>query len=203
MNTMSFQVIDGGRVAGAIRKSVHSQLFDLGHGVREVARRNGMRDNQVVQLAIEEERRISDQRADLGGFAAANDLVGMAERFGPRIHFAHLRTTRREADGLSFFEADHLDGDVDMVGVVGKLLKANGGTDAKDASKSDTAEAFLQRQSAGSGPYTLTLGITGANTFLAAANTTTAASGADADERPQNPRYRKHPRRGARRNRRP
>lgn len=59
------------------------------------------------------------------GVSASNDLVGMAERFGPRIHFAHLRTTKREADGLSFFEADHLDGDVDMVGVLGKLLKEN------------------------------------------------------------------------------
>lgn len=59
------------------------------------------------------------------GVSANNDLVGMAERFGPRIHFAHLRTTKREADGLSFFEADHLDGDVDMVGVLGKLLKEN------------------------------------------------------------------------------
>jgi peptide/nickel transport system substrate-binding protein len=39
-----------------------------------------------------------------------------------------------------------------------KLLKANGGTDAKDANKSDTAEAFLQRESAGSGPYTLEQG---------------------------------------------
>ena len=59
------------------------------------------------------------------GVSASNDLVGMAERFGPRIHFAHLRTTKRETDGLSFFEADHLDGDVDMVGVLGKLLKEN------------------------------------------------------------------------------
>lgn len=59
------------------------------------------------------------------GVSAANDLVGMAERFGPRIGFAHLRATKREGDGLSFFEADHLDGDVDMVGVVGKLLAEN------------------------------------------------------------------------------
>ena len=59
------------------------------------------------------------------GVSAGNDLVGMAERFGPRIAFAHLRATRREADGLSFFEADHLDGDVDMVGVLGKLLAEN------------------------------------------------------------------------------
>lgn len=59
------------------------------------------------------------------GVSAGNDLVGMAERFGPRIHFAHLRATKREKDGLSFFEADHLDGDVDMVGVLGNLLKEN------------------------------------------------------------------------------
>ncbi len=59
------------------------------------------------------------------GVSAANDLVGMAERFGPRIHFAHLRATKREPDGLSFFEADHLDGDVDMVGVLDKLLSEN------------------------------------------------------------------------------
>jgi len=59
------------------------------------------------------------------GVNPINDLVGMAERFGPRIHFAHLRATKREADGLSFFESDHLDGDVDMVGVLGKLLKEN------------------------------------------------------------------------------
>ncbi len=59
------------------------------------------------------------------GVSPANDLIGMAKRFGPRIHFAHLRATKRDADGLSFFEADHLDGDVDMVGVVGALLKEN------------------------------------------------------------------------------
>jgi peptide/nickel transport system substrate-binding protein len=39
-----------------------------------------------------------------------------------------------------------------------RLLKANGGSDAKDADKSDRAEAFLQKTSAGSGPYTLEQG---------------------------------------------
>jgi mannonate dehydratase len=66
------------------------------------------------------------------GVSAANDLVSMAERFGPRIGFAHLRATKREADGLSFFEADHLDGDVDMVGVLGKLLAENARREAGD-----------------------------------------------------------------------
>lgn len=56
------------------------------------------------------------------GVRADNDLPDMVRRFGPRIHFAHLRATRREADGSSFHEADHLDGDVDMVAVIGALL---------------------------------------------------------------------------------
>ncbi len=50
-----------------------------------------------------------------------NDLVAMAKEFAPRIHFAHLRNTRHEADG-SFYEAEHLDGDTDLIGVAAALL---------------------------------------------------------------------------------
>lgn len=50
-----------------------------------------------------------------------NDLPGMLDRFGDRIHFVHLRNVAREADG-SFVESDHLGGDVDMVVVLEKLL---------------------------------------------------------------------------------
>jgi mannonate dehydratase len=56
------------------------------------------------------------------GVAALNDLPGIAQRFASRIHFAHLRATRREADG-SFYESDHLDGDVDMIAVLSELLR--------------------------------------------------------------------------------
>ena len=55
------------------------------------------------------------------GVSAANDLVAIARAFAARIHFVHLRATKREPDG-SFFEADHLDGDVDMVAVIRELL---------------------------------------------------------------------------------
>ena len=57
------------------------------------------------------------------GVRADNDLPAMARQFAKRIHFVHLRATKREADGLSFHEADHLDGDVDMVAVLRELLK--------------------------------------------------------------------------------
>ncbi|QTP58370.1 mannonate dehydratase [Billgrantia antri] len=52
------------------------------------------------------------------------DLAEMARRFGPRIYFAHLRSTRREApDPRTFHEAHHLGGDVDMVTVIQALVE--------------------------------------------------------------------------------
>ncbi|MBB3061221.1 mannonate dehydratase [Microbulbifer rhizosphaerae] len=52
-----------------------------------------------------------------------NDLPEMARRFSPRIHFAHLRGVSRDADEQrSFYEACHLDSDIDMVQVVWNLL---------------------------------------------------------------------------------
>ncbi|EFH12418.1 mannonate dehydratase [Pseudoroseomonas cervicalis] len=55
------------------------------------------------------------------GAGPQNDPVAIARRFADRIHFAHLRNVAKEPDG-SFMEADHLDGDTDMVGVVEVLL---------------------------------------------------------------------------------
>ena len=65
-----------------------------------------------------------------------NDLVAMAREFGPRVHFAHLRNVKREPDG-SFFEADHLAGETDMVRLVAALMaeedrrRAQGRADAE------------------------------------------------------------------------
>ena len=58
-----------------------------------------------------------------GSFGARsdNDLVAMVREFSDRIYFVHLRNVKREDDG-SFIEAEHLDGDNDMLGLIDALL---------------------------------------------------------------------------------
>ncbi|WP_394690994.1 mannonate dehydratase [Hoeflea sp.] len=54
-----------------------------------------------------------------------NDLPGMMERLGSRVHFLHLRNVKREGGGVqvSFFEDEHLAGDTDMVELVATVLR--------------------------------------------------------------------------------
>lgn len=55
------------------------------------------------------------------GANPANDLPAMIREMGERIHFVHLRNTKRDSEG-NFFEADHLDGDTDMYAVMKELV---------------------------------------------------------------------------------
>jgi mannonate dehydratase len=53
-----------------------------------------------------------------------NDLPGMMARLGDRVHFLHLRNVRRESADVrgSFYEAEHLGGDTDMVALIAAVV---------------------------------------------------------------------------------
>ncbi|HEX2630998.1 MAG TPA: mannonate dehydratase [Chitinophagaceae bacterium] len=60
------------------------------------------------------------------GAGAHNDLKAIIRRIGNKLHFVHLRNTKRDAMG-NFYEADHLDGDTDMYMVMKEILEIQQG----------------------------------------------------------------------------
>lgn len=56
------------------------------------------------------------------GVREDNDILALFKRYSNRIHFLHLRSTKREEDG-SFYEANHLEGDVDMPQLMREIIK--------------------------------------------------------------------------------
>ncbi|MEX1212289.1 MAG: mannonate dehydratase [Balneolaceae bacterium] len=82
------------------------------------------------------------------GVRSDNDLPGMVKRLGPHIHFVHLRSVQREADG-SFHEANHLEGSAGMRDVMAALIREQnrrekeGRTDLRMPFRPDHGHAML------------------------------------------------------------
>tara|TARA_A100001011_G_scaffold383956_1_gene455897 strand:+ start:3856 stop:5034 length:1179 start_codon:yes stop_codon:yes gene_type:complete len=55
------------------------------------------------------------------GVRSENNLIKIFEKWSERVHFLHLRSTHRDSKG-NFYEANHLEGDVDMFSIVRKIL---------------------------------------------------------------------------------
>lgn len=93
------------------------------------------------------------------GASPYNDCVEIARRFGPKIHFAHLRNVSRDTETrpCSFFEDEHLAGQVDMVGVIDALLAEEvrrhheGRADAQIPMRPDHGQEILSDLSAAKG----------------------------------------------------
>ncbi|MBK8086066.1 MAG: mannonate dehydratase [Devosia sp.] len=80
-----------------------------------------------------------------------NDVPAMMDEFGPKVHFLHLRNVKRDTDAIagSFFEAEHLAGDTDMVALIAAIVreesrrKAEGRADAQIPMRPDHGQDIL------------------------------------------------------------
>lgn len=94
------------------------------------------------------------------GARADNDLPGMMERLGGRVHFLHLRNVALEERHLggSFHEAAHLEGNTDMVAMIAAILaeekrrKAAGRTDWNIPFRPDHGQNILDDLNRGGQP---------------------------------------------------
>lgn len=112
---------------------------------------------RVICTADDLDRLFADQPSPANGITlcvgtygsrADNDLPDMARRFGSRIHFAHLRGVSRDPDEQrSFYEANHLDSDINMVSVIRELLTEEHNRSQQQGSQASdgtAAEIFIR-----------------------------------------------------------
>ncbi|MBG6210534.1 mannonate dehydratase [Labrenzia sp. EL_126] len=81
-----------------------------------------------------------------------NDLPAIVEALGDRIHFAHLRATRREDDPRSFYEDAHLGGDIDMVAIIRALRRMEARSGKRIPMRPDHGHRILNDLSGASTP---------------------------------------------------
>ncbi|WP_029064874.1 mannonate dehydratase [Labrenzia sp. DG1229] len=81
-----------------------------------------------------------------------NDLPAIVEAMGDRIHFAHLRATRREDDPRSFYEDAHLGGDIDMVAIIRALRRMEARSGKRIPMRPDHGHRILNDLSGASTP---------------------------------------------------
>jgi mannonate dehydratase len=99
------------------------------------------------------------------GVRSDNNLLAMLRRFAPRIAFFHLRSTQREnmvrnatsQPMESFFEAAHLEGDADLIGIVAEIVKDErrriaAGEDARIPFRADHGQELLNDRERAAAP---------------------------------------------------
>jgi mannonate dehydratase len=95
-----------------------------------------------------------------------NDLPAITDQFGPKVHFIHLRNVKRDTGDLvgSFFEAEHLGGDTDMVALIAAITseerrrKAEGRADWQIPMRPDHGQDILDDLNRRSQPGYPTIG---------------------------------------------